>query len=288
MTGEAIDKQDSHLASQICAFLRSAQPETISLAQLSARFHLSPGHLQRRFKRATGFSPREYAAKLRLEAFKSEVRGGKRITEAIYAAGYSSTSRLYEHSDQQLGMTPTAYRERGAGMTIYYSVLPCPLGCLLVGATNRGICKLSLGDQSAPLVADFAAEFANAERLRDDAGLGAWTAQVIAWLKGWQPALDLPLDLRATAFQHRVWAALQAIPPGETRSYSEIATAIGQPKATRAVAQACARNPVALVIPCHRVVRKDGQLGGYRWGIERKQRLLESEARHKHERAKSI
>ena len=283
MNGEAISKHDSHLAAQVCDYLRSAQPESISLAQLGERFHLSPGHLQRIFKRATGFTPREYAAKLRLEAFKSEVRGGRRITDAIYAAGYGSTSRLYEHSDQQLGMTPTAYRERGAGLTIFYSVLPCPLGWLLVGATDRGICKLSLGDESAALIADFEKEFANAERLRDDEGLGGWTSQVIAWLKGWQPALDLPLDLRATAFQHRVWAALQAIPVGETRSYSDIAAAIGQPKATRAVAQACARNPVALVIPCHRVVRKDGELGGYRWGIERKQRLLESEARHKND-----
>lgn len=281
MNGEAIGKHDSQLAAQVCAYLRSAQPKSISLAQLGERFHLSPGHLQRLFKRATGFTPRDYAAKLRLEAFKAEVRGGGRITDAIYAAGYGSTSRLYEHSDQQLGMTPTAYRKRGAGLTIFYSVLPCPLGWLLVGATDRGICKLSLGDASAALIADFADEFAKAERLRDDEGLGAWTSQVIAWLEGWQPALDLPLDLRATAFQHRVWAALQAIPVGETRSYSEIAASIGQPKATRAVAQACARNPVALVIPCHRVVRKDGELGGYRWGIGRKRRLLEAEARHK-------
>ncbi len=281
MTGEAFSKHDSHLAAQVCDYLRSAQPESISLAQLGERFHLSPGHLQRIVKRATGFTPREYVAKLRLEAFKAEVRGGRRITEAIYAAGYSSTSRLYEHSDQQLGMTPTAYRQRGAGLTILYSVLPCPLGWLLVGATNRGICKLSLGDESAELIADFENEFSKAKRLRDDEGLGGWTSQVIAWLEGWQPALDLPLDLRATAFQHRVWTALQAIPVGETRSYSDIAAAIGQPKATRAVAQACARNPVALVIPCHRVVRKDGELGGYRWGIERKQRLLSAEARHK-------
>ncbi len=285
MTGEAIPKQNSHLAAQVCDYLRSAQPESISLAQLGERFHLSPGHLQRIVKRATGFTPREYVAKLRLEAFKAEVRGGRRITDAIYAAGYSSTSRLYEHSDQQLGMTPTAYRQRGAGLTILYSVLPCPLGWLLVGATERGLCKLSLGDKSAELLADFENEFAKAKRLRDDEGLGGWTSQVIAWLEGWQPALDLPLDLRATAFQHRVWAALQAIPLGETRSYSDIAAAIGQPKATRAVAQACARNPVALVIPCHRVLRKDGQLGGYRWGIERKQRLLSAEARHKHDLA---
>ncbi|MCY4464414.1 MAG: methylated-DNA--[protein]-cysteine S-methyltransferase [Chloroflexi bacterium] len=283
MIPEAIGKHDSHLAAQVCNYLRSAQPESISLAQLGERFHLSPGHLQRIVKRATGFTPREYAAKLRLEAFKTEVRDGRRITDAIYAAGYSSTSRLYEHSDRQLGMTPTAYRERGAGLTIFYSVLPCPLGWLLVGATDRGICKLSLGDESAVLIADFEEEFANAERLCDDEGLGLWTTQVIAWLNGWQPALDLPLDLRATAFQHRVWAALQAIPVGETRSYSDIAAAIGQPKATRAVAQACARNPVALVIPCHRVLRKDGKLGGYRWGIERKQQLLESEARHKND-----
>ena len=278
MTNETINRR-SDLATQICAYLRAAQPDSPSLAQLAARFHLSPSHLQRKFKQATGFTPRQYASKLRMDAFKAEIRGGAPITDAIHAAGYGSSSRLYEHSDAQLGMTPSAYRQRGKGMTIFYSALPCPLGWLLVGATERGICKLSLGDESADLIADFESEFANAERLRDDDGVGAYTAQIIAWLEGWQPALDLPLDLRATAFQHRVWAALQAIPAGETRSYTDIAEAIGQPTATRAVANACARNPVALVIPCHRVLRKDGSLGGYRWGIDRKRKLLENEAK---------
>ena len=162
-------------------------------------------------------------------------------------------------------------------MTIFYSVRPCPLGKLLVAVTDRGICKISLGDSADALTADMEAEFAQAERIRDDEGLGYWVEQVIAYLEDGGPQLDLPLDVRATAFQIKVWQQLQQIPVGETRSYSEVAAAIGQPKASRAVARACASNPVALAIPCHRIIRKDKSLGGYRWGIARKQALLKRE-----------
>ena len=275
------NEDQAELVADVCRYLQEIQPENISLAELGARFHISPYHLQRVFKRATGISPREYAANLRLEAFKAQIRAGERVTDAIYSAGYNSSSRLYEQSDGKLGMTPTAYRKGGAGMTLFYSAVPCPLGCLLVAVTERGICKLSLGDRPAPLIADLEAEFERAERIRDDDGVGYWVGRIIAYLEGWQPNLNLPLDLRATAFQLKVWRELQAIPVGETRSYSEVAAAIGKPTASRAVANACARNPVALVIPCHRIIRADKGLGGYRWGIERKRALLERERQYR-------
>ncbi len=269
------------LIARICNYLQQIHPGTASLQELGEHFHISPFHLQRTFKEATGISPRQFAANLRLEDFKAQVRNGERITDAILAAGYGSSSRLYERSDENLGMTPSTYRKRGAGMTIFFSVVTCPLGHLLVAATERGVCKVSLGDSAEPLIDDFAAEFADAERLRDDEGVGFWVERIIAYLEGWQPDLDLPLDLRATAFQLKVWQQLQKIPVGETRNYSEVAAAIGQPTAVRAVANACANNPVALVIPCHRIIRKDKGLGGYRWGIERKRALLERELRYK-------
>ena len=281
MLGDARTDSNAELITGVCAYLRDSHPDSISLRELGARFHVSPYHLQRLFKGATGVSPRQYAANLRMEDFKARVRDGDGITDAIFSAGYGSSSRLYERSDEQLGMTPSAYKKAGQGMTIFFSVVPCALGQLLVGVTERGICKLSLGDDSAELTADFDAEFARAERIRDDEGVGYWVEKIIAYLEGWQPHLDLPLDLRATAFQLKVWQQLQAIPVGETRSYSEIAQAIGQPTASRAVANACAANPVALVIPCHRIIRADKRLGGYRWGIERKRALLDRERAYK-------
>lgn len=273
--------QRAALVAKVCDYLSEIHPRAASLQELGERFHLSPFHLQRVFKDVTGISPRQYAAGLRLEDFKEQVRAGERITDAILAAGYSSTSRLYERSDESLGMTPSTYGKGGAGMTIHYSIVDCPLGQLLVAVTERGICKTGLGDCAEALTADLETEFARAEVIRDDAGVGFWVERIIAYLEGWQPDLDLPLDLRATAFQQKVWRQLQAIPVGETRSYSEIAAAIGQPEASRAVAGACARNPVALVIPCHRIIRKDGSLGGYRWGIDRKRALLEREETYK-------
>ncbi|MCY3916181.1 MAG: methylated-DNA--[protein]-cysteine S-methyltransferase [Chloroflexi bacterium] len=280
MIRENSSKYQTGLVADVCRYLRELHPESVSLPELGARFHISPYHLQRIFKRATGISPREYAANLRMEDFKAQIRDGERITDAIFDAGYSSSSRLYEQSDARLGMTPSAYRRGGAGMTIFYSAVPCTLGYLLVAVTERGICKLSLGDAPAPLIADLEAEFDRAERIPDDEGVGYWVERIIAYLEGWQPNLELPLDLRATAFQLKVWGELQAIPVGETRSYSEVAAAIGQPTASRAVAKACASNPVALVIPCHRIIRADKRLGGYRWGIERKRAILERERQY--------
>ena len=271
-SGERLD-----LIAGICAYLQDIHPASASLRDLSRRFHLSPFHLQRAFKAATGITPRQFADKLRIDDFKAQLQDGQPITRAIHAVGYGSSSRLYERSDDSLGMTPSDYQRRGAGIKIFYSVVDCPLGKLLVAATERGICKISLGDEEGRLLQDLAAEFDAAERLRDDQGLGGWAGRIVAYLDGCQPELDLPLDLRATAFQIAVWQQLLKIPSGQTRTYSQIAAAIGKPKATRAVASACASNPAALAIPCHRVVRKDGTLGGYRWGIERKRALLQRE-----------
>ena len=281
MERERDTANDTELVARVCAYLEEVHPQFVRLQDLGLQFHISPFHLQRLFKRVTGASPREYAANLRLEDFKRRVQAGERVTDAIYSVGYSSSSRLYENSDEKLGMAPSAYRKRGQGMTLFYSIVPCPLGHLLVAVTERGICNLSLGDRSDELVADMEKEFDRAERIRDDEGVGYWVGKIIAYLEGWQPHLDLPLDIRATVFQLKVWKQLQAIPVGETRSYSDIAAAIGQPTASRAVANACAGNPVALIIPCHRIIRKDKSLGGYRWGIERKRTLLESENRFK-------
>ena len=281
MSSSEINERQAELVARVCRYLQEIHPDAASLQALGARFHISPFHLQRTFKRATGVSPREYAENLRLDDFKASLRNGARVTDAIYDAGFGSSSRLYEQSDDKFGMTPSAYRKGGAGMTIFFSAVPCPLGFLLVAVTERGICKLSLGDAPEALIADLDLEFARSERIRDDHGVGFWVERVIAWLEGWQPNLDLPLDIRATAFQLKVWRELQAIPVGETRSYGEIAAAIGQPTASRAVANACARNPVALVIPCHRIIRADKRLGGYRWGIERKRAILERERQYR-------
>lgn len=274
-------QEQTDLVARICVHLKALHPDSASLQDLGRQFHISPFHLQRTFKAVTGITPRQFSDKLRIDDFKAQVRQSERITDAIHAAGYGSSSRLYERSDENLGMTPSAYQQGGAGMTIFYSVVACPLGYLLVAATERGICKVSLGDGVDALIADMDAEYARAERLRDDEGVGFWSERIIAYLEGWQPHLDLPLDLRATAFQVKVWQQLQQIPVGETRNYSEVAAAIGQPSAVRAVANACAKNPAALVVPCHRIIRKDGSLGGYRWGIERKQALLKREETYK-------
>lgn len=267
----------AQLITDICDYIEDKHPEAVTLQELGQAFSVSPYHLQRTFKQIVGVSPRQYADNLRVEDFKEKIRNGERITDAIYSAGFGSSSRLYEHSDEKLGMTPSSYKKKGEGMTIFYSVVDCPLGQLLVGVTERGICKISLGDSSDELIQLMDKEFALAERILDDEGVGYWVEKIIAYLEGWQPNLDLPLDIRATAFQLKVWQQLQKIPVGETRTYSDIAEAIGQPTANRAVANACGSNPVALVIPCHRIIRKDKGLGGYRWGIDRKEALLEQE-----------
>jgi AraC family transcriptional regulator of adaptative response/methylated-DNA-[protein]-cysteine methyltransferase len=235
--------------------------------------------LQRTFKRMIGVTPRQYAAARRLERFKAGLRQGQAITEALYEAGYASSSSLYEYAPDELGMTPALYRQQGQGARITYAITRCTLGWLLVATTDKGICAVRLGDTEAELESTLRSEFAQAVLRRDEADLGQWITILLDYLGGQPLAEDLPLDVQATAFQRRVWQALRAIPYGSTRSYQEVADAIGQPLAVRAVANACATNPVALVIPCHRVVRKDGSLGGYRWGEARKQALLDQEAR---------
>jgi AraC family transcriptional regulator of adaptative response/methylated-DNA-[protein]-cysteine methyltransferase len=248
-----------------------------TLAELSKRVGVSPFHLQRLFKRATGLSPREYQSARRMQQVKHGLRKGDDVTTALYDAGFGSPSRLYEKSSQQLGMTPGTYRRGGAGLTIQYTIVPSPLGRLLAAATSRGLCAVRFGESTAELEEALRGEFRAAEIHRDDAALRPYAQPLLASLRGDNTTIDLPLDVRATAFQKKVWDELRRIPRGETRSYTQIAHAIGDDNAVRAVARACASNPVPLAVPCHRVVRSNGDLAGYRWGVERKKKLLEQE-----------
>lgn len=273
------DEPNLALMQGICRYLAEPHDRMPTLNELGEKFGLSPHHLQRTFKRIVGVSPRQYAAEQRLARFKGELKGGKTVTDALYEAGFQSSSTAYGDAAAQLGMTPVRYQRGGYSAQIAYTIAPCALGWLLLAATEKGICAVRLGDSEPELVQTLAAEFQTAVIGRGDAELGTWLSALLAYLDGREPHLDLPLDVRATAFQRRVWEALRAIPYGSTRSYRDVASAIGQPTATRAVARACATNPAALVIPCHRVIRADGDLGGYRWGITRKQALLEQEAR---------
>ena len=262
------------LVQQACDYLREHFQDAPTLDELATHVSVSPYHLHRIFKRITGVTPRQYTDACRLGHFKASLKNGDSVTRALYDAGFNSSSRVYEG---QLGMTPTTYRQGGPDTTIRYAVVACSLGYLLVAATGRGVCAVSLGDTPEDLIARLADEFPAAERVRDDSGLSRWVEDILHYLDGEQHSFDLPLDVQATVFQRRVWEALRAIPYGDTRTYSEIAAAVGQPQAARAVAQACATNPAALVIPCHRVVRKGGDLGGYRWGVDRKRALLARE-----------
>jgi len=250
---------------------------SLTLAQLSKRVGISPFHLQRIFKRATGLSPREYQLARRVQQIKAGLRKGEDVTTALYEAGFSSPSRLYENSNQQFGMTPGTYRRGGAGINITFGVAPSPLGRMLIAATERGLCAVRFGDSAAELERELRSEFHAADLHRDDAALRRYIEPLMTSLRGDNTIIDLPLDIRATAFQTKVWDALRRIPKGETRSYAQVAREIGEPRAVRAVAHACASNPVAVVVPCHRVVRSDGDLAGYRWGSERKKKLLEAE-----------
>lgn len=262
---------------QVLAYLDAHLDEPLTLERLGEEVGMSPAHLQRTFKRQVGLSPREYVAARRVERFKERLRDGDDVTTALYEAGYGASSRLYEQAGERLGMTPGAYRKGGAGLAIRYTLVDSPLGRLLVAGTERGLCAVTLGDDDEALEAALQREYPKAVITRDAAALGDWVQAVAAHLEAPGERLDLPLDLQATAFQLQVWKALRQIPPGATRSYGEVAAALGRPSAARAVARACASNPVAVVIPCHRVVPATGETGGYRWGTERKKRLLARE-----------
>lgn len=264
----------------LCAFIE-AHPERATLAELARRAHLSPSYLQRRFRAIVGVSPRRYAEECRLQALRNRLRSGDAVTDAVYAAGFGSPSRVYERVSQRMGMTPGEYRKGGDGLAISYATATVPVGLLLMAATDRGICDVRFGDDEAALRAALAAEFPAAtitpRPAGTDAAFDAWMEALRAELDGTVTGTDLPLDIRGSAFRMRVWDCLQRIPRGQTRTYREVAEAIGRPDAVRAVAGACAANRVALAIPCHRVIRGDGGLGGYRWGVERKRQLLKRE-----------
>ncbi|MFY3384424.1 bifunctional DNA-binding transcriptional regulator/O6-methylguanine-DNA methyltransferase Ada [Paracidovorax sp. MALMAid1276] len=251
-----------------------------TLQALAERVGLSASHLHRVFKQATGLTPRAYAAARRAEAVRSALGdpGTGSVTDAIYGAGYPSSSRFYEQSGQLLGMAPAHYRAGGVAQDIRYAVAPCSLGQVLVAQSDKGICAILLGDDAPALAHDLQRRFARARLQPGDATFAEQVAQVVALVEAPGLGLALPLDVRGTAFQQRVWQALQAIPPGQTASYAEIAQRIGAPTAVRAVAQACAANALAVAVPCHRVVKSDGGLSGYRWGVERKRALLRREA----------
>jgi AraC family transcriptional regulator of adaptative response/methylated-DNA-[protein]-cysteine methyltransferase len=272
----------AELVRRVCRLLELGADERPNLAEVGERVRLSQSHLQRLFKKLMGITPREYAEALRTDLFRERVRAGQSVTGALYEAGYGSSSRLYEKASARLGMTPATYRKGGQGMNIRYTIDASPLGLLLVAATERGVCAVRLGDGAEELAGALRAEFPRAEIQEDEAGLRAQVRTLLEYLEGQRPHPDLPLDVQGTAFQKRVWEELRRIPPGQTASYGEIAGRLGQPAASRAVARACATNPVALVTPCHRVVGGDGSVGGYRWGVARKERLLERERRGLH------
>jgi len=262
----------------VCRYIEQHLDEPVTLARLGSVFHQSPFHLQRTFKAVLGITPRAYADSCRMNQLKRNLRAGHSVTRAMYDAGYSSSSRLYERTASQLGMTPDKYRRGAIAAPIRYTCADSPLGRMLIAATDKGICAIQFADSDDELEHGLKHEFPFAIRRRDDAAMQTWKQTLLRHLHGQKLNSSLPLDIRATAFQRQVWSYLQSIPFGATRSYGEVANAIGQPTATRAVARACATNPVAVAIPCHRVVRQGGDMGGYRWGVERKKALLELES----------
>ena len=268
----------SDVVKALCRYIELHLDEPITLAALGKEFHQSPFHLQRRFKAVLGITPREYADSCRLRLLKRSLQAGDNVTRAMYDAGYGSSSRLYERTSSQLGMTPDKYRRGAIAATIRYTCADSPIGRMLIAATERGICAIQFAGSDGELLEGLKHEFPFATRKPDDGDLKSWTTALLCQMRGTILDTALPLDIRATAFQRRVWTYLQSIPFGKTRSYSQVAKAIGAPTACRAVARACATNPVAVAIPCHRVVREDGNMGGYRWGMDRKKNLLEMEA----------
>ncbi len=272
---------------EMCRYIEQHLDEPVTLERLSEAFGQSPFHLQRTFKKALGITPRAYADSCRMGLLKRNLQSGRSVTHALYDAGYSSSSRLYERTASQLGMTPDKYRRGAIATTIRYTCADSPLGRMLVAATEKGICAIQFGESDAELAEGLKREFPFAVRKRDDQTMRSWTEAVLRQMSGHKLNRSLPLDIRATAFQKRVWTHLQSLPFGTTQSYGEVAKAIGQPNAARAVARACASNRIAVAIPCHRVVREDGGMGGYRWGVERKRALLQMEQQGSEHRVRS-
>jgi AraC family transcriptional regulator, regulatory protein of adaptative response / methylated-DNA-[protein]-cysteine methyltransferase len=272
------ERSEAATVARLCRYLAAHRDRAVTLADLAKVARSSPFTIQRKFTRVMGISPRAYQAQLRSTYMRRSLSTpGASVTGAIYEAGYGSSSRFYEQAATQLGMSPTRFRERGLNETIRFATTPCELGLLLVAATERGVCSVMLGDEAGELEQLLRQQFSAAEVVPDASGMAEHMAAVLAAMTEHPAAGDLPLDLRATAFQARVWQALRQIPRGQTRSYADIARAVGQPTAVRAVARACATNPVAIAIPCHRVIGSNGSLTGYRWGTERKQKLLSME-----------
>jgi AraC family transcriptional regulator, regulatory protein of adaptative response / methylated-DNA-[protein]-cysteine methyltransferase len=274
----------SHDASRIeqavadaSAFITAHATETITLERLARRVRVSPFHLQREFKRVMGVTPREFRDAERRKRLAQHLRSGDTVSRATYEAGFGSSSRVYESAAREMGMSPAAIRKGGAGQRMQFGIVPSPMGRLLVAYTEHGVCSVAIGDDDRALEADLRASFPKAEIRPAGGALHDWISAIVASLEGHGSASAVPMDVQGTAFQVRVWNALQRIPRGTTLSYTEVARSIGQPTAVRAVARACATNPVALVVPCHRVIREDGSLGGYRWGLERKESLLARE-----------
>jgi AraC family transcriptional regulator of adaptative response/methylated-DNA-[protein]-cysteine methyltransferase len=277
--GSSSGNPQSDSAKEICRYIEQHLDEPITLERLGKAFHQSPFHLQRRFKAALGITPREYTDSCRLRLLKRNLQAGDNVTRAMYDAGYGSSSRLYEKTASQLGMTPDKYRRGAIAASIRYACADSPLGRMLIAATDRGVCSIQFARSDGELIEGLKREFPFAVRKPDNGGLQSWIAALLARMTGRELNAALPLDIRATAFQRRVWTYLQCIPFGATQSYKQVAKGIGQPSASRAVARACATNPVAIAIPCHRVVREDGSISGYRWGVERKKTLLAIEQR---------
>ncbi|MBM3492372.1 MAG: bifunctional DNA-binding transcriptional regulator/O6-methylguanine-DNA methyltransferase Ada [Alphaproteobacteria bacterium] len=273
----------AEIARQVCRLIDRALDDGAerapTLAQLARMVKVSPYQLQRGFKRVMGISPADYGDAGRLQRLKRHLKAGEDVTDALHAAGYGAASRLYERAPAELGMTPGTYAKGGSGQRLGYALADSAFGRVLVAASQRGVAFLGLGEDDAKLLTELRRDLPRADLSEDRAVLGQWLTAVLDYLGGATPHLSLPLDVRATAFQRRVWDELRRIPAGETRTYTQLATAVaGNPKARRAVARACATNPVSLAIPCHRVLREDGGLGGYRWGLERKRRLIQQEA----------
>jgi AraC family transcriptional regulator, regulatory protein of adaptative response / methylated-DNA-[protein]-cysteine methyltransferase len=267
----------SALVSKAAALIADSTDENIRLESIAGKINSSPERLRRAFRTMTGLSPREFAQAARIKKFKKLLRDGQSITEALYLCGFGSPSRIYEKTNSQLGMTPAEYKKGAPGMHIDYSITKTTLGHVLVAGTEKGISAIYLGENNKHLVSELQAEYPKADLSQNSNGHGAWVKEVVKRIEGEPPSVDLPLDVQATAFQRRVWQELQKIPLGTTRTYTQVAHALGEPKSVRAVARACATNPVSIVVPCHRVIRTDGQLAGYRWGLKRKQELLERE-----------